>query len=660
MAGTYTTNDRMVDVVRVTRSGKSNGWITFRNYPGARPTIFNQHSWQGVNIYGASYVIIEGLEVMGNNTILARTNVRSLTPHDPETNGNCIMAQRGNGALPHHLVFRNNSIHDCPGAGIGTSYADYVTIQQNIVYNTSWWSKWGTSGISIYKSQNTDTGDCHNYHIFVLNNVVYDNRQTQPTQGQGKITDGNGIIIDDLNNSQSKNPSYRGRVLVQNNVSYHNGGRGIHVYHSDHVDVINNTTFGNGVAELSAVFVSDVQFVNNIAYARAGRYASYVYGKSDGLVYIDNLLFNGLIGVHGEGDLVQDPLFFNAPAGDFRLRPGSPAIDSGSSRLAPTRDIGGVVRPSGTGYDRGAYRVPILALIIIMCGGIVARKERNGAASETVRVSDLIGPGTESVYQVELELLESHIRRLGIDGRTLEILEAGCGRQWYFPMRGIAFRLTGVDLDAGALEARKVGKGDLAEAFCGDLRTIDLPPQRYDVIYSAFVLEHVPGARSVLERFVGWLRPGGIIILRIPDRNSVHGFVTRTTPFWLHVLYHRVVWRNKNAGKPGFDPYPTTHDRVISQCGIREFARQYGLTICEEVGQGGYSRGPLLCRVLVPVFAQVVTLVTFGRIHNRFTDLAYVLEKPRSQRPRGGRLPVDNSHITLAAPTCRTKARNKR
>ena len=290
----------------------------------------------------------------------------------------------------------------------------------------------------------------------------------------------------------------------------------------------------------------------------------------------------------------------------------------------------------------------------------MAREESSEAARKTLRVGDLMEAGAKSVYRVELELLKSHIRRLSVDGRTLEILEAGCGRQWYFPMRGVAFRLTGVDLDARALEAREVGEGDLAEAFRGDLRTIDLPPERYDVIYSAFVLEHVRGARLVLERFVHWLRPGGIIILRIPDRNSVHGFVTRMTPFWLHVLYHRLVWQNKNAGKPGFDPYPTAHDKIISQCGIREFARQHGLIICEELGQGGYSKGPLVCRVLVPIFARLVTLITFGRIHDRFTDLAYVLEKPQSRRPCGGRLAVDDSHITVAAPTYRTKARNKR
>jgi SAM-dependent methyltransferase len=230
-------------------------------------------------------------------------------------------------------------------------------------------------------------------------------------------------------------------------------------------------------------------------------------------------------------------------------------------------------------------------------------------------------------YRFELDLLESHIRALAADGRTLEILEAGCGREWYFPMKGIAYRLTGVDLDAKALHARKGEKGDLAKTVVGDIRTVELPAEEYDVIYNAFVLEHVSGAAQALERFVRWLKPGGILILRIPDRNSVHGFITRMTPFWVHVWYHRVVWGKKNAGKPGFDPYPTVHDEVISQRGIRTFAQQHGLTIVEELGQGTYARGPVIFRMLVPAFARVIALLTFGRIHDKFCDLTYVLRK---------------------------------
>jgi hypothetical protein len=159
------------------------------------------------------------------------------------------------------------------------------------------------------------------------------------------------------------------------------------------------------------------------------------------------------------------------------------------------------------------------------------------------------------------------------------------------------------------------------------LRTIDLPEERYDVIYSAFVLEHISGATRVLERFVRWLKPGGLIILRIPDRDSVHGFVTRRTPFWLHVLYHRLVWGQKNAGKPGYEPYPTVDDRVISRRGIREFAHGHDLTIREELGHGSYSNGPLLFRTAIPIIAKMMSLVTSGRLHSEFTNLTYVLEK---------------------------------
>jgi hypothetical protein len=48
-----------------------------------------------------------------------------------------------------------------------------------------------------------------------------------------------------------------------------------------------------------------------------------------------------------------DPRF--VAAGDFRLRPDSPAIDVGLALPEVTRDALGVVRPQGRGYDLGAY-----------------------------------------------------------------------------------------------------------------------------------------------------------------------------------------------------------------------------------------------------------------------------------------------------------------
>jgi hypothetical protein len=65
------------------------------------------------------------------------------------------------------------------------------------------------------------------------------------------------------------------------------------------------------------------------------------------------------------GNVSGDPRFVNPAAGDFRLRSGSRAIDAGSSRGAPRRDLNCLSRfddpatPNGAGtepfYDIGAF-----------------------------------------------------------------------------------------------------------------------------------------------------------------------------------------------------------------------------------------------------------------------------------------------------------------
>jgi hypothetical protein len=51
------------------------------------------------------------------------------------------------------------------------------------------------------------------------------------------------------------------------------------------------------------------------------------------------------------------PLFADAAAGDFRLRPASPAIDAGASLKEVPSDFDGAPRPQGAGHDMGAFEL---------------------------------------------------------------------------------------------------------------------------------------------------------------------------------------------------------------------------------------------------------------------------------------------------------------
>jgi 2-polyprenyl-3-methyl-5-hydroxy-6-metoxy-1,4-benzoquinol methylase len=125
---------------------------------------------------------------------------------------------------------------------------------------------------------------------------------------------------------------------------------------------------------------------------------------------------------------------------------------------------------------------------------------------------------------------------------VVRILEAGCGRRWNLDLAGVDFHVTGIDLSAESMRTRLEEAGDLDEAIVGDLRAVSLTPRSYDVVFSSFVLEHVEGAEAVLDRLVPAIRPGGLLLLRIPDRDSVYGFVTRHSPHWLRVQYSAASW----------------------------------------------------------------------------------------------------------------------
>lgn len=378
MNGTYTNSCSGCDVVDINTAGTPNAWITFTAYPGQTPTVsFN--GWAGFFVHPtAAYIEVSGFTIVGNNynVTLAAAQAQSTTNPEPAFNGNCLVADGRAGTAtqkPHHLKFLNNTIYACGGAGIGTAQADYLTIAGNTIYDSAWYTIYDGSAISTYQDWNYDSST--GYRIFITGNRIFGNQNLIPDLDSGTITDGEAIIVDTNRNSAYQAsigiPAYTGRTLIDNNVIYGNGSAAIEAFESDHVDIVNNSSYEDvlnpnvsGRGEMNLNEASDVNVINNIFYASAGQNPATVCCNASSILLDYNVYFNGpnYSGtVSGPHDVAGDPLYVDpADANRFKvtlsLSPGSPALGTGTANLAPATDFLGNPRPGPDGYDRGAYQ----------------------------------------------------------------------------------------------------------------------------------------------------------------------------------------------------------------------------------------------------------------------------------------------------------------
>lgn len=399
--GIYTNADKSNGsaVLNITRSGKPDAWITWKARPGHRPEV-RPVGWCGIQVSG-SYQVLDGLTVTGSNDSIvllkAQEDAKNPKP-DPYYNTNGIFFN-GRGKQPdekpHHLVIRNCVVGKCPGGGIVGIEMDYLTIEDCKVYENAWFMRYGGSGITTLNNWAYD--DAPGYHIVIQRNFVWNNKTLVPWEKIGKLSDGNGILLDvtDQNQTQGatnpnadvavnpvvsqtatapvsptavtapekpKRPEWKGRALIANNVSAFNGGSGIHTFRTSHVDIINNTTYHNGgivgYQELFPNRSNDVVILNNVIVPRPGGKVTS-NNRNTNIRWDYNLYPSAQNVFVGANDVVADPQIVDVQTdlmkGNFRLAKGSRGYNSGSSDLPLPTDITGKARPKGIGRDRGAF-----------------------------------------------------------------------------------------------------------------------------------------------------------------------------------------------------------------------------------------------------------------------------------------------------------------
>jgi SAM-dependent methyltransferase len=150
---------------------------------------------------------------------------------------------------------------------------------------------------------------------------------------------------------------------------------------------------------------------------------------------------------------------------------------------------------------------------------------------------------------------------------VLKVLAAEAGMRFYVRPPAYFVRVE-------ALQTERSLRTDADEYRTVDLERIELGRAEYDVVLCCNVLEHVRRPVAVLPLLRDSLRPGGLIVIMVPNVVSLKSIVTRVTPFALHRwYYHRV------ARRPDIDPARSVHSFSLRPASLRRHAQKGGWKI---------------------------------------------------------------------------------
>lgn len=294
----------------IEHSGEPGKPVVYAPAPGARVTLRNSGGWEVIKVVGARHIEIRGFRIVGNaHGISMEEAVREMDNiGKSRTCGNGIAIDKNpkTQAPSAHITVRGCHVSHLPGGGIYMSHSDYITFESNVVHHCAYWSPFANSGLSMYQPTAVDD-DTTRYKIIVRNNVCFANYQNIPfifsnkkEPAKRKVTDGNGIILDDFQCTQGwgggVGKPYAGRTLVANNIVFGNGGSGIHTFKSLNIDIFHNHSADNNrhpslhEGQIFSNTSWNVRILNNVMIGQPGKPVTTSFANKN-LVQRNNLYF---------------------------------------------------------------------------------------------------------------------------------------------------------------------------------------------------------------------------------------------------------------------------------------------------------------------------------------------------------------------------------
>lgn len=167
------------------------------------------------------------------------------------------------------------------------------------------------------------------------------------------------------------------------------------------------------------------------------------------------------------------------------------------------------------------------------------------------------------------EALRKQILKYLRAGHVVLDLGAGAGIVRQMNFKGVAARVYGIDPDPRILENPNLDHAEVATA-----EAIPHAGDTFDMVFCDNVLEHLRDPDSVFREVARVLKPGGVFIVKTPNRAHYIALVARVTPHGFHQWYNRLRGRNSP------DTFPTLY-RANTEQRVRTLAEKAGFSVTE-------------------------------------------------------------------------------